>query len=536
MTSGMQLVMPLDTAVNIPVDSPVRLLSAVVERMNYSRLYTAYSRLGRIEYSPKILLKIIIYGYMRKEISSRRLEACCRENINYMYLLEGQRAPDHHTINRFRKNVLTTEAGQDLLRQLVILLHNSGFLNMEALFIDGTKIEANANKYSFVWKKGTQKKMEKLYVRIHDELPAKLKQLGIRFYVAERIELRHLKKLRKKLCAKIKETGTELVSGKGKHKTPLQRIYEQVTDWITKFKTYVNSIHICGERNSYSKTDHDATFMHMKEDYMRNGQLKPGYNVNVATSNDFVVGNYVSADRSDVQTLIPFMTKLVNTYQNDGISIRSVTADAGYESEENYCWFEAHPEMELYVKPVNHDIRKHKKYRTDISRRENMSYNAEKDTYTCANKKELTLTHEKHSKSASGLVITTSVYECQSCDGCPMKDKCIKAGSKKPLEKRHKVIYVSKRFARQREEMEARISSDKGCLLRVNRSIESEGTFAYIKEDLDFRRFLLRGKVKVEAEWLIFSMAYDILKLHHKIQNNRLGTGLHAVSSFPAGL
>ena len=536
MTSGMQLVMSLDTAVNIPVDSPVRLLSAVVERMNYTQLYTAYSRLGRIEYSPKILLKIIIYGYMRKEISSRRLEACCRENINFMYLLEGQRAPDHHTINRFRKNVLTTEMGQDLLRQLVVLLHNSGFLDMEALFIDGTKIEANANKYSFVWKKSTLKQLEKLYARIHDELPEKLKQLGIRFHVAERIELRKLKKLRKKLGAKIKETGTKLVSGKGKHKTPLQRVYEQVNGWIAKLKEYINSVHICGDRNSYSKTDHDATFMHMKEDRMRNGQLKPGYNVNVATSNDFVVGNFISADRNDVQTLIPFMTKLGRTYMGDGMNIKSVTVDAGYESEENYCWFEAHPETELYVKPVNHEISRKKKYRTDISRRENMAYNAENDTYTCANGKELVLTHEKHSKSASGLQITTSVYECQGCDGCPMKDKCIKAGSKKPLEERHKVIHVSKRFARQREEMEAKISSEKGRLLRVNRSIEAEGTFAYIKDDLDFRRFLLRGKAKVEAEWLIFSMAYDILKLHHKIQNNRLGTGLHAVASLPAGL
>ena len=178
MTNGFQLVMPLDCEVNIEKNAPVRLLNTVMERMDYSKLYAAYSRLGRIEYSPKILLKIMVYGYMRKQISSRALEACCRENLHFIYLLEGQRAPDHNTINRFRKNILTQEAGQDILRQLVVLLHESGLLSFEAAFIDGTKIEANANKYSFVWKKATAQKADKLLKRIHEELPAKLKEVG----------------------------------------------------------------------------------------------------------------------------------------------------------------------------------------------------------------------------------------------------------------------------------------------------------------------------------------------------------------------
>ena len=129
----------------------------------------------------------MVYGYMRKQISSRALEACCRENLHFIYLLEGQRAPDHNTINRFRKNILTQEAGQDILCQLVVLLHERGLLSLEAAFIDGTKIEANANKYSFVWKKATAKKTEKLLKKIHDELPAKLKEAGIRFHVPEKI-------------------------------------------------------------------------------------------------------------------------------------------------------------------------------------------------------------------------------------------------------------------------------------------------------------------------------------------------------------
>lgn len=535
MTNGFQLVMPLDCEVNIEKNAPVRLLNAVMERMDYSKLYAAYSRLGRIEYSPKILLKIMVYGYMRKQISSRALEACCRENLHFIYLLEGQRAPDHNTINRFRKNILTQEAGQDILCQLVVLLHERGLLSLEAAFIDGTKIEANANKYSFVWKKATAKKTEKLLKKIHDELPAKLKEVGIRFHVPEKIAVRQLKKLRKRIHARIKADGIELVSGKGKRKTRLQRLSEWVDQCLAKLKQYTNDIHICGNRNSYSKTDHDATFMHMKEDYMRNGQLKPGYNVNVATCSDFIIGSYISSDRNDVHTLIPFMEQLQKNYA--GRNIGSVVVDSGYESEENYCWFEAHPETELYVKPSNHEVAKHRKYRTDISRRENMAYDAQVDTYTCANGKLLQKTQEKKTHTASGLEITTSVYECGECDGCPLKEKCIRAcGSKKPLEERHKVIYVSKRFAEQRQAMEAKISSPKGCLLRVNRSIQAEGNFAYVKQDLDFRRFLLRGSTKVAAEWLLFSLALNVLHLHHKIQNRRSGSGLKIPSSFPAGL
>lgn len=535
MENGFQLVMPLNFGVTIPEDDPVRLLNAVMERMDYRRVWSAYSREGRIEYSPIILTKVLVYGYMRRIISTRGIEQACRENIRFMYLLEGQRAPDHNTIARYRSKVLASEAGQDLLRQMVELLKESGLLSMEAVFIDGTKIEANANKYSFVWKKGTEKKVKKIQAKISEELPEILKALNIHFHIPTEMDVRHLKKVRKKLYAETEKVGISFVHGKGQRKTPYQRAMEQVEAWLTKLKQYTNELYICGDRNSYSKTDHDATFMHMKEDHMQNGQLKPGYNVNTATCNEFIIGNYVSSDRNDVHVLIPFTEELQNTYK--GYRIGKVIVDSGYESEENYCWFEDDKRPELVVKPSDHEQKKKRKYRTDISRRENMFYDAENNTYTCANGKLLRETWQKHTKSASGFQITTSVYECDACDKCPLKEKCIKAcGSRKPLEERHKVLYVSKRFQRQREAMEKKITSLAGKLLRVNRSIQAEGTFAYIKEDLNFRRFLLRSREKVKAEWLIFSLALNILKLHHKIQNNRLGTGLVIPRNFPAGL
>ena len=416
---GNQLLISLECDVRVPKDDPVRLLSAIMDRVDYRRINAAYSRLGRNEYPTRLLTKVWIYGYMRRMVHTRAVEAACRENLRFMYLLEGHKAPDHNTLARFRSRVLRSEIGEDLLRQVVELLIGAGFIDMANVFIDGTKIEANANKYTFVWKKGTEKQREKLNAKVAEQLPGLLAKAGIKYRLAEEIAVRHLKKIRKKLYAQKRAEGIEFVHGSGKRKTPIQRAIETVEGWIEKYKCYTRDIHICGDRNSYCKTDHDATFMHMKEDHMRNGQLKPGYNVNVATANGFIIGYYISADRSDVQTLIPFMKKLREAYPKHHPG--RVVVDSGYESEDNYCWFEELEDCELY--------RKKRKYRTDISRRENMAYDPDSDTYTCAAGKPIRYDHDKHSKSAGGLNITTSVYVCDHCKGCPLKEKCIRSTS-----------------------------------------------------------------------------------------------------------
>ena len=165
-----------------------------------------------------------------------------------------------------------------------------------------------------------------------------------------------------------------------------------------------------------------------------------------------------------------------------------------------------------------------------------MEYDPEADTYTCANGRRLEFDHIRKTKSSAGFSIETTVYKCSECQGCPLKEKCIKGRSKLPLEERSKTLYVSKRFAQQRERMEIMVNTSLGKLLRVNRSIQAEGSFAMTKEDMNFRRFLLRGNVKVDAEWTILTMAYDILKLSHKIQTGRLGTHLSVPASFSQDL
>lgn len=518
--SGYQLKIPMETEIMIPEDDPVRLLSAICEHIDYEELCAAYSEEGRNGYSPRILFKVMSYAYMRRIYSTREIERACLENVKFMYLLDDHPAPDHNTVGRFRKDRLGGTM-EGLFRQLVELLVEAGEIDLSTVFIDGTKIEAQANRYTFVWKKSVEKRLAKLLKKMAEEWPKIEERNGLRTSCPGKIQTHHIKKLLKRLKRKGKEQGLVMVRGKGKHKQVLQRDIETVCEWLRRIKGYQNSLHICGERGSYSKTDRDATFMHVKEDHMKNGQLKPCYNVNVATASEYVIDSYLSADCTDTNTLIPFTKQLPMD------RIRRLAADAGFESEENYTYFEGLPHTNAYIKPANHEQKKRKKYRTDPGRRENMVYDTEKDEYTCVNGKLLKLEQVKKQKTKTGFQTETSVYRCEDCCGCPHKEQCIRKGtSKKPLEDRTKSLYVNKNFLRQREEMEQRITSEEGCILRVNRSIQAEGSFAMTKEDMQFRRFLTKGKHDVTVEWLLLCFAYNVLKLHHKAKTGRLGTHL----------
>lgn len=511
--------MPMDIGEMISADDTVRLLSAVLERMDYSKLYAAYSRMGRIEMSPKRLFKILVYGYMNGIYSSRKLEQACRRDVNFMYLLGREKAPDHATIARFRSERLT-EVIDDLFAQLVRQLADAGELSLSSVFIDGTKLEANANRYSFVWKKSTQKSEEKLQEKMKAQLPALAAEFGLRFYVGQTIKAKDLKKLRKRLKALQAEHGIVFVHGKGQRKPPLQRAVEKVEDYLARQKKYNDYNHSFGDRNSFSKTDRDATFMRMKEDHMNNGQLKPGYNATLAVDAEYIVSILITQERSDSQTLIPMLETL------NGLGYTKPVADAGFESEENYTWCEQNGQL-AFIKPANHDKAKTKKYRADIGKRENMRYDAKTDSYICHMGRPIQATYEKKTRSKAGYAIVTTVYTCTECAGCPHKAQCIKGASKTPLEERSKSLYVSKTFLRQREEMQARIQSEEGVLLRINRSIQVEGAFGVLKQDMGFRRFLLRGSVKVQTEFLLLCMGYNLNKLHNKIQNGRCGMYLH---------
>lgn len=407
-------------------------------------------------------------------------------------------------------------------------LFDLGEISGENIFIDGTKIEASANKYTFVWKKAVTKNQAKLLVKLVDFV-AECEQLyGLKIVYGDTVTMKHVKKLRKKLYALRQSENVVFVHGIGKRKTPLQKSIETLEDYLSRFKKYNQEIHICGERNSYSKTDHDATFMRMKEDAMGNGQLKPAYNLQHGVDSEYITWLTIGPQPTDTTALIPF---LKDAEEHLKFKYKNITADAGYESEENYFFIEANGQIS-YIKPANYEISKTRKYRNDIGKIENMEYDSEHDVYICRNGKKLTLDHIRHSKSKTGYVSEKTIYRCENCDGCPYKKGCIKGNnSKTPLEERTKILQVAKTFLKYRQEDLERILSDDGILFRTNRSIQAEGSFGDLKQDMQFRRYLSNGTSNVLAESTLLAMARNINKLHNKIQNGKTGTHLFPLKS-----
>ncbi|WP_163192402.1 transposase, partial [Clostridium thermarum] len=204
---------------------------------------------------------------------------------------------------------------------------------------------------------------------------------------------------------------------------------------------------------------------------------------------------------------------------------KKVTADAGYESEENYVYLKENEQLS-FIKPANYEISKTRKYKNDIGRIENMEYNEAGDYFVCKNNKKLTATKTTKRKSKTGYVSEKTTYTCENCSNCQHKSKCIKGNNcKTPLEHRVKTLEISKLFNQLREENLKRLITQEGCELRVNRYIQAEGSFGVVKQDMGFRRFLCKGRQNVLAESILLAMAYNINKLHNKIQSGR--TGIH---------
>ena len=507
---------------SVPADDPVRLLSAFVEGMDLSDLYATYDRIRKNQATPGQMLKIMIYAAMNRIYSSREIEKACRRDINFMYLLEGAPAPDHATIARFM-SLHFSACSRSYLAEVTSLLYELGEISGKTVFIDGTKIEAYANKYTFVWKRATLKNQKKLFEKITLFTAACERSYGLRIVYNNEISEHTLLRLRKELLKIRASEGIPFVCGSGRAKSRLQKDVEQLDAFLKKLHEYEQKLEICGDRNSYSKTDHDATFMRLKEDAMLNGQLKPAYNVQHAVDAEYITWVSVSARTTDTPTLIPMVNEMEEWLP---FKYKEVTTDAGYESEENYAFLERNGQT-AFIKPSNYEISKTRKYREDPGRRENMRYVPERDCYICRNGKELAAKMVKTEKTRSGYLRTVTVYECESCRKCPYKTRCIRGNnSKTPMDQRNKVLYVSKAMKAYQEACLKRITSDYGTLLRVNRSIQAEGSFAVIKEDMGFRQYRYRGKKNVLAQSIMTAIAHNINRLHFKIQGNRTGKHL----------
>ncbi|ULO04826.1 IS1182 family transposase [Paenibacillus sp. 19GGS1-52] len=497
-----QLCLPMDLENDIPEHHLVRIVNDAVNRLDDAIFDAAYPGGGRDSYHPKMLTKVIIYAYTQRIYSSRQIAKSIRENIPFMWLA-GRQRPDFRTLNRFRSQRMK-DVLQTVFTAVLQFLADEKYVSLEHYFVDGTKIEANANRYTFVWGKAVSKHKLKLQDKVHalfadieaaeeqeeqENSGKDLAELGTDSEVSSVKLEQVVQKLEAQLAQKPKDK-------------PLKKAVRTLRkDWLPRLLKYEQYQKLLGDRNSFSKTDPEATFMRMKEDHMRNGQLKPGYNVQIGTENQFILAYSLHQRPTDTRCLEPHMEK---AQQILGKRPKTVIADAGYGSEENDAYLEK-KEIQAVVKYGSYHKEKSKAWKANVGKIENWTYDAAEDNWTCPVGKVLHFRRESKEISQSGYEIHKRHYRSQSCEGCPLKERCTKAAGDREV-----VVSIERlRYQKQAREI---LRSEEGYALAVRRMTEPESVFGQLKNNRGFRRFLLRGmeKVTLEVSWL--SLAHNLLK------------------------
>ena len=480
----------------IPENDPVRVLDAIVEHLDISAIEATYKGGGASSFAPRMLLKVILYAYLQNIHSGRKMEALLKRDVNFMWL-SGMQRPDFNTINLFRKNRLA-DVMDDIFTQVVKMLVDAKFVSLEVQYIDGTKIEANANKYTFVWKKATKTNQDKLDLKVKSilreaerVLNMELKDESDNVMTAEELQRRT-----DDILAQMDEKG---ISDK-KLRKEVTKVKEES---VPKMKEYEEKLEIVGERGSYSKTDKDATFMRMKEDAMNNGQTKPGYNVQIATENQFITNYGLYHHANDLGTMIPFLKSFNERY---GTQSTTVCADSGYGSEMNYEYMISN-QITPFVKYNMFHAEMKRKRKKNPFLVENMFYNRESNFYVCPMGQHLEFVKQIKEKSDLGYESTKSVYRAKDCSRCPLRSMCYKG------KHNARTIEVNHRNNELRAMARELLTSDEGLMHRSRRPIEPEAVFGQIKYDNHFKRFSYRGKRLVNAEFAAIAVAHNIRKM-----------------------
>ena len=492
---------------DIAENDPVRVVDAVVESLDLREFKKLYRERGRCPYHPKMMLKVILYAYMNNIYSCRKIERQVQRDIHYIWLAAQER-PDFVTINRFRNRV--KKEINNIFTQVVLLLAERGFITLDVEYIDGTKIESKANKYTFVWRKTVEKNRAKLQEKIRvllqqiDEVIAQDKAAE-----AERVEFTtdtlntFIGELKDALAAKPEPADKEQKKQHREKKKQLKEL-EKHRD---KLNEYDSRLEQMGERNSMSKTDHDATFMRMKEDAMNNGQTKPGYNLQVSAENQFITDFALFPNPTDTLTLIPFFNSFLDRY---GHLPSVAVADSGYGSEENYRFMDE-AGMEAYVKYNRFHIEQRPRYKPNPFHHDNFHYNADEDYYVCPMGQHMRRIGTARSKTASGYRSESARYRAQNCKGCPLRCLCYKAkGDQRIIEVNHRL----NEYKRKAREL---LTSEEGLKHRGRRCIEPEAVFGQMKFNMAYRRFRHFGKDKVSMDFAFFAIAFNIKKMCSKI-------------------
>jgi transposase/signal peptidase I len=479
----------------VPKNSPARIINQIVDNLDLSKVFDTYKGGGTTAYNPRMMLKVVLYGYLNNIYSSRKIEQALTDRVTFMWL-SGNQTPDHNTINRFRSSHLK-DSIHEVFTQVVVMLVEMGCLSLEVAYIDGTKIESRANRYTFVWRKSIEKHKERLEEKIH-------KVLGmIEEGIAQDNDPEddpptpfNSEEIKKRVAQ---------INRENRSKEEQKAIKTLENKLLPKLEEYERHLQTLGNRNSYSKTDSDATFMRMKEDHMLNGQLKPAYNVQISTENQFISHYDFYPNPTDTLTLIPFLNGFENRYN---ILPGKVVADSGYGSEENYEFMQVN-DIEPFVK-FNYFHKEQKRaFKKNSFLSQNLYYNVDEDYYVCPMGQHMEKVGKKKSKTASGYTSTATIYEAKNCKGCPLKSLCTNAKGNRRVEVNHNLN-------RHKQKVRELLTSEEGIYHRSQRPIEPESVFGQTKSNKHYNRFRHFKKDKVLMDFAIFAIAFNLGKLHLK--------------------
>ena len=479
----------------VPENHMVRVVDAVIDRLDISDILSTYRGGGNSAFNPKMMLKVLVFAYLSNVYSSRRIEELLRRDIYFMWLA-GMKRPDFRTINYYRGKRL--KVGFDtVFTQVVRLLHEEGFVSLKVQYIDGTKIESVANKYTFVWRGS----VEKYDARLKAKTEALLRQIE-QNHAIENQENPVPEELTAEEVTKRVERIKEKVDADNLGKEERKALKQIETDSVPRMNRYKEQLETMGSRNSYSKTDPDATFMRMKEDAMLNGQLKPGYNIQISTENQFITNFGIYQRPTDTLTMISYLESFKARY---GMQSEEIVADSGYGSEENYEYMFSNG-MTPYVKYNMFHVEQRRGYRNNPFRVSNLFYNPDDDFYVCPMGQKLKFIRQEKRYTASGYQQTVSVYRAGRCEGCPLRGQCHKSKRDRQIEVNHTLDDYK---ARARE----LLTSEQGIKHRSNRPIEPEAVFGQIKECGRFRRLRLKGLTGAKIDFGLKALAHNLRKL-----------------------
>jgi transposase len=483
----------------IPAQHPVRVVNEVIESIDVSPLLKNYKSGGTSSYHPKMLLKVMVYAYMTNVYSSRKMENALRENIFFMWL-SGMTYPDHNTINRFRSERLANVL-KDIFKEVVLLLSEQGFISLKEVYTDGTKMEANANRYTFVWGNSIKHHKEKIKQQVTELWKYAQSVAADEMDAPEPPDFDNTPIDSKRIKETIEKID-EVLKDKEVDKKVKAKLRYAKNNFAANLDKYEQQEQILNGRNSYSKTDEDATFMRMKDDHMKNGQLKPGYNVQISTSNQYIVNYSIHPNPNDTGTLKSHLQQHEQSYNS---LPETLTADAGYGSEENYqlledAGIEAYVKYSYFDKEQSTLDEKKRPFSTD-----KLHYNKDKDEYICPIGQPMKHIGITKKETSNGFRQTIHKYQAQNCMECPLNGSCHKS-------KGSRVIEVNHNLNRHKQKTKELLNSEEGEAHRKQRPIDVEPVFGNIKENHRFRRFMLRGKEKVSIEWGLLSIAQNLRK------------------------